>query len=168
MRDRRDVRDVRESGGLPDAHGAPGKPAHPAGRPVKLNEPLWSLSYEFWYYIAFSFLAIALTAKSPAPRRWLSFCALVMLLAYCGAYITSYSYLADLRCGYRCPSTARLAVAMGCHWYDPSLRPTIVVAVGTSRPFFCNGPDDRRNCLNPALAATRLSQARAGNFLQES
>jgi peptidoglycan/LPS O-acetylase OafA/YrhL len=102
------------------------------------NEPLWSLSYEFWYYIAFPFLAIALAAKSPAPRRWLSFCALAVLLACCGALISSYFLIWLMGVAvYRLPLGLR---TWQLRWAIPAttllLLLTIVVAVGRSWPLF--------------------------------
>jgi peptidoglycan/LPS O-acetylase OafA/YrhL len=54
------------------------------------NMPLWSLSYEFWYYVAFPFLAIALAAKHSNLRRILALLAVVALLMAGGTSIASY------------------------------------------------------------------------------
>jgi len=47
------------------------------------NGPLWSLSYEFWYYVAFPLLFFALWKRSPIAVRLLSFvgvCAVVVFI----------------------------------------------------------------------------------------
>lgn len=48
------------------------------------NGPLWSLSYEFWYYVAFPLLAFAFWKDSPAARRLLSFTWLLAVLIFIG------------------------------------------------------------------------------------
>lgn len=48
------------------------------------NGPLWSLSYEFWYYITFPLLFLALWKKSRLLRRVLSLIALFAVLRFVG------------------------------------------------------------------------------------
>jgi peptidoglycan/LPS O-acetylase OafA/YrhL len=43
------------------------------------NGPLWSLANEFWYYIAFPFLAVALWRPRPIPLRLLNAMLLILL-----------------------------------------------------------------------------------------
>jgi peptidoglycan/LPS O-acetylase OafA/YrhL len=46
------------------------------------NAPLWSLANEFWYYIAFPFLACALWPRLSASRRLLNLLLLVALVVF--------------------------------------------------------------------------------------
>jgi peptidoglycan/LPS O-acetylase OafA/YrhL len=51
------------------------------------NAPLWSLSYELWYYLAFPFLVLAFTRRGPC--RLLHLAALAAILAFTGARIAA-------------------------------------------------------------------------------
>jgi peptidoglycan/LPS O-acetylase OafA/YrhL len=102
--------------------------------------PLWSLSYEFWYYVAFPFLAIALAAKFPARHRWLSCGALAVLLVCCGASISSYFLIWLMGVAvYQLPLRLR---PWQLRWVIPAtsllLLMTILVAVGRSWPLFAS------------------------------
>jgi peptidoglycan/LPS O-acetylase OafA/YrhL len=54
------------------------------------NGPLWSLSYEFWYYIMFPLLLASLMRSVKMPRRAGAIIALVALLVFCGKDISLY------------------------------------------------------------------------------
>jgi peptidoglycan/LPS O-acetylase OafA/YrhL len=54
------------------------------------NSPLWSLSYEFWYYAFFPFLLFALHATQKLHLRLLAGLALVVMLAFTGWTIAAY------------------------------------------------------------------------------
>ena len=54
------------------------------------NGPLWSLSYEFWYYMMFPCLALALLGRIAAPRR-IAFALAPLAIAYfVGPLIAAY------------------------------------------------------------------------------
>ncbi|HEV3109595.1 MAG TPA: acyltransferase [Candidatus Binataceae bacterium] len=53
------------------------------------NYPLWSLAYEFWYYVAGPLLIFACAAESTLLAGWLGLSALV-ILAVTGRTITAY------------------------------------------------------------------------------
>ena len=57
--------------------------------PLGSNGALWSLSYEFWYYIVFPFLAFAILSKNQAIR-WLSASAAGVILLFVGKTISLY------------------------------------------------------------------------------
>jgi peptidoglycan/LPS O-acetylase OafA/YrhL len=46
------------------------------------NGPLWSLANEFWYYIAFPFLAVALLRPRPIPLRLVNAVLLIAVVAF--------------------------------------------------------------------------------------
>jgi len=46
------------------------------------NGPLWSLSNEFWYYIAFPFLALVLWRRSSVPQRLVNGALLVVVVLF--------------------------------------------------------------------------------------
>lgn len=52
--------------------------------------PLWSLSYEFWYYIMFPVLLVVILPSSKMPRRIFSVVALIAMLIFCGRQISIY------------------------------------------------------------------------------
>jgi peptidoglycan/LPS O-acetylase OafA/YrhL len=54
------------------------------------NGPLWSLSYEAWYYLAFAFLAEAAARGTARGRRLLGIAAAALILAGVGGVIASY------------------------------------------------------------------------------
>ena len=56
--------------------------------PFGSNGPLWSLSYEFWYYVLFPLCVIALTAK--ISRRALAVIAAAVVLWLIGANLRNY------------------------------------------------------------------------------
>jgi len=58
--------------------------------PLGTNQPLWSLGYEFWYYMAFPCLALALTRGVVAWKRLLLLAAMVAILVFVGREIATY------------------------------------------------------------------------------
>jgi peptidoglycan/LPS O-acetylase OafA/YrhL len=54
------------------------------------NDSLWSLSYEFWFYIFFPFLVSLLYPSTKLPVRIGAGVAMVGLMALCGAEISKY------------------------------------------------------------------------------
>lgn len=54
------------------------------------NGPLWSLSYEFWYYMMFPCLALALLGRTTAPTRIAFALALLAIMVFVGPLIASY------------------------------------------------------------------------------
>lgn len=54
------------------------------------NDPLWSLSYEFWYYAFFPFLLVALLTPGKWRRRICAGIALAVLLIFTGWNIAAY------------------------------------------------------------------------------
>jgi peptidoglycan/LPS O-acetylase OafA/YrhL len=54
------------------------------------NGPLWSLSYEFWFYLSFPLLAVVLFPSKRARVRVLTGLLLMILLAFCGWVIAAY------------------------------------------------------------------------------
>jgi peptidoglycan/LPS O-acetylase OafA/YrhL len=54
------------------------------------NGPLWSLSYEFWYYVLFPFLMIAAASWMGVRSRLLYFGLAVLLFWFIGAQISLY------------------------------------------------------------------------------
>lgn len=58
--------------------------------PLGTNQPLWSLGYEFWYYLAFPCLALALVRGAAIWRRLLLLAAMVAMLAFVGREISVY------------------------------------------------------------------------------
>jgi peptidoglycan/LPS O-acetylase OafA/YrhL len=54
------------------------------------NAPLWSLSYEFWYYIAFPLIAFGLLERRSFGRRILALAGSAVVLVLCGTAISSY------------------------------------------------------------------------------
>jgi len=54
------------------------------------NGPLWSLSYEFWYYMMFPLLLASLLRPTKMLRRAGAIIALVALLVFCGEDISLY------------------------------------------------------------------------------
>jgi peptidoglycan/LPS O-acetylase OafA/YrhL len=104
------------------------------------NEALWSLSYEFWYYIAFPFLAIALAAKSSVSQRCLSCLALLVMLGCCGTTISAYFLIWLLGVAvYQLPQKLRPSQV---RWAIPAasilLLTTILIVVGKAWPIFAS------------------------------
>jgi peptidoglycan/LPS O-acetylase OafA/YrhL len=58
--------------------------------PLGTNQPLWSLGYEFWYYLAFPLLALALTRGAAIWKRLLLLAAMAAILAFVGREIATY------------------------------------------------------------------------------
>lgn len=58
-------------------------------RPFGSNAALWSLSYEFWYYLIFPFLALAIFAERSATR-WSNAGAAALIFVFVGKAITLY------------------------------------------------------------------------------
>jgi peptidoglycan/LPS O-acetylase OafA/YrhL len=58
--------------------------------PLGTNQPLWSLGYEFWYYMAFPCLALALARGAAIWKRLLLLVATVVILAFVGREISLY------------------------------------------------------------------------------
>ncbi len=54
------------------------------------NSPLWTLSYEFWFYVAFPFLALVLWRNAAPATRTLSTVALVLIALLVGWKICFY------------------------------------------------------------------------------
>jgi peptidoglycan/LPS O-acetylase OafA/YrhL len=54
------------------------------------NDSLWSLSYEFWYYLFFPLFATSFIASKRVPHKIVSAAALVALMTFCGAQISAY------------------------------------------------------------------------------
>ncbi len=54
------------------------------------NGPLWSLSYEFWYYMMFPCLALALLGRMAAPARIAFAFALLAIAVFVGPLIAFY------------------------------------------------------------------------------
>lgn len=54
------------------------------------NDPLWSLSYEFWYYLLFPLLALALTRNTTTVKRLMFAIAALGILIFIGKEITFY------------------------------------------------------------------------------
>jgi peptidoglycan/LPS O-acetylase OafA/YrhL len=54
------------------------------------NGPLWSLSFEFWYYLAFPCLALAAVGRGGAGRRFAWLACAVAILAFTGPVIALY------------------------------------------------------------------------------
>jgi Predicted acyltransferases len=54
------------------------------------NAPLWSLSYEFWYYAFFPFLLVAMATTKSIPARVASGVILAGMLAFTGWDIAAY------------------------------------------------------------------------------
>jgi peptidoglycan/LPS O-acetylase OafA/YrhL len=54
------------------------------------NNPLWSLSYEFWFYLFFPFLVVALSRSHSVKKRTYSTALLVVLMAFTGWTISAY------------------------------------------------------------------------------
>lgn len=54
------------------------------------NTPLWSLSYEFWYYLVFPFLALAATAWAGMRMRVIYAALALVVLWFIGPLISSY------------------------------------------------------------------------------
>jgi peptidoglycan/LPS O-acetylase OafA/YrhL len=104
------------------------------------NDPLWSLSYEFWYYVAFPFLAIALAAQSSFSRRCLSGLVLLVLLACCGTTISAYFLIWLMGVAvFQLPRKLRTSQV---RWAIPGvsilLLVTVLVVVGRSWPVFAS------------------------------
>jgi len=57
------------------------------------NGPLWSLSYEFWYYIFFPLLVIVLSSSKRNRVRVLSGLLLLVLVVLCGWKIGAYFFI---------------------------------------------------------------------------
>jgi peptidoglycan/LPS O-acetylase OafA/YrhL len=55
-----------------------------------MNAPLWSLSYEFWYYILFPLLMIAAASSSNALYRVFSLALGIAIAIFCGREISIY------------------------------------------------------------------------------
>ena len=58
-------------------------------KPFGSNGALWSLSYEFWYYLIFPLLLFAVISNRTAIR-WLSRCVAVLILLFVGKTISLY------------------------------------------------------------------------------
>jgi peptidoglycan/LPS O-acetylase OafA/YrhL len=58
--------------------------------PLGTNQPLWSLGYEFWYYVAFPCLALALARGMAAWKRLLLLAGAAAMLAFAGREIAIY------------------------------------------------------------------------------
>ena len=54
------------------------------------NGPLWSLSYEFWYYVLFPLSLLALSAKTPAGKRLVYFILALGIAYFIGHRIDIY------------------------------------------------------------------------------
>jgi peptidoglycan/LPS O-acetylase OafA/YrhL len=54
------------------------------------NGPLWSLSYEFWYYIMFPLLLAVFMSSAPMFRRACAVAALIAISVFCGKDISLY------------------------------------------------------------------------------
>jgi len=57
---------------------------------INSNAPLWSLSYEFWYYLMFPLLLVGLMSSSSLIHRAGAIVVLVTMLLACGAEISLY------------------------------------------------------------------------------
>lgn len=58
--------------------------------PLGTNNPLWSLGYEFWYYMAFPCLALALIRGIALWKRLLWLAAMIAILVFVGREIAIY------------------------------------------------------------------------------
>jgi peptidoglycan/LPS O-acetylase OafA/YrhL len=54
------------------------------------NSPLWTLAYEFWFYLSFPFLAMALWRQTALQKRLTCFAALTMIGFFVGWHISLY------------------------------------------------------------------------------
>ncbi len=62
-------------------------------RPFGTNSPLWTLSYEFWFYVAFPFLLFMLHPSTTLVRRVLCAVMLALIAAFVGQKICTYFVL---------------------------------------------------------------------------
>ncbi len=62
-------------------------------RPFGTNSPLWTLSYEFWFYVAFPFLLFALHPSTSLVRRLLCGVMLAAIASFVGSQICIYFLL---------------------------------------------------------------------------
>ncbi len=60
------------------------------GPPFGSNEALWSLTFEFWYYIAFPFIAVAVIGPGSPQRRIMAAGAAALVFYVCGPTIAAY------------------------------------------------------------------------------
>jgi len=58
--------------------------------PLGSNQPLWSLGYEFWYYMAFPCLALALIRGVIVWKRLLLLAGMIAILIFVGREIATY------------------------------------------------------------------------------
>lgn len=58
--------------------------------PYGSNSPLWSLSYEFWFYVAFPFLMLACVRPTSGVERLVCLAALAGIAVFVGPAITLY------------------------------------------------------------------------------
>jgi len=58
--------------------------------PLGTNQPLWSLANEFWYYIAFPFLALAITRGVVIWKRLIFLASAAAILVFVGREISLY------------------------------------------------------------------------------
>ncbi len=61
-----------------------------ATSPYGSNNPLWTLSYEFWYYLLFPCLLLACLSKLPLKQRALYGVAVLAMLAFTGKDVALY------------------------------------------------------------------------------
>jgi peptidoglycan/LPS O-acetylase OafA/YrhL len=104
------------------------------------NVPLWSLAYEFWYYIAFPLIAFGLLERRMLGRRILALAASAVILILCGKAISSYMLIWVMgvlvsRIPLRLTeSTARYLSAVACIFFFAF----VLIAVGRSWNVFAS------------------------------
>ena len=125
------------------------------------NVPLWSLAYEFWYYIAFPLIAFGLLERRMLGRRILALAASAVILILCGKAISSYMLIWVMgvlvsRIPLRLTeSKARYLSAVACIFFFAF----VLIAVGKIMECVCLRPGHRWPLQQYSLAPVALSAA---------